>query len=622
MMTTCSLSQEDLSALVTGRGLSAVVRRLRAAELGKHRILLAGLMREAARTCPSEYVSTLMPAYRLLADVENRNDRVARILLASPQFGAWASDSVRRLMTEGTGSQASTRPLSFDLGQLAAFASTAALRVKLPFEIDVPLHHGGVTFPNFGTAYTSAAREWEWGHVCFDARGTHIYSSGSTVCIPSTSAASTIMNGVWSPIRKLTASSAGLRFDVTLDDRDPFLDRYGAVRVGVSEAELFAWGQLLGRAWSILTGEHRPVAAMIASVMRTLVPLAEPPPTRSASSTAASAFGAIALSLPDDPVVFAEALAHEFYHAILSAANDLMPMTGANAGFLTYAPWRDDARPVGALLQGAYAHYGVARFWRRQRHCGEGDTEQFRGNMEFARWRAVVAEAADDLATSGALTEQGDGLVAALRDELATWQRDEVPRAASEFVDDLSVDHRVRWRIRHLSPDPAAIDNLAAAWRRGDPPPIALAAIDADLRRMSLPSDADNARSYLLMLRYRDPERFRRFVSYVNGLVPETPRCLWVDSADALYASGEYAAAGNLYLRRIEAGADPDAWAGLAIARAHTGPASVARVLAERPEVAAALYDQLRDGRRPDPDQLADWLSYAKGTVASSPVAS
>ena len=33
-----------------------------------------------------------------------------------------------------------------------------------------------------------------------------------------------------------------------------------------------------------------------------------------------------------------------------------------------YAPWRPEPRPVVGLLQGVYAHLGIARFWGAQWH--------------------------------------------------------------------------------------------------------------------------------------------------------------------------------------------------------------------------------------------------------------
>ena len=607
MLITHRLSEGDLRALVTGHGQAAVVRRLRAAELSKHRILLTALMRTTARARPAEHAMTLVPAYRLLADLENRGDQVVRSLLASSQFGAWASGCVRRLTTPESAERASgVAPLQIDLGQLAVFACTAALRTGHPCELDVPLRHGTVTFPGLGTACPGSSEDWDWARVVLDPRGAHIFSSASHARIPCGPGIPGVADSAWSPLPRLVAYSGGMRLNLTLDDRDPFLDCFGARRTVVTSIELPDWQRLLAQAWAILAGGHQAAAAMVASLTRTVVPLAKPSPTGSASSTAAAAFGAIALSLPDDPLTMAELLTHESQHTVLNAVMDLTLLTGAGAETLTYAPWRDDPRPAGALLQGIFAHFGVAGFWQQQRNRSASGAETLRASVEFARWRTIVAQAADLLAGSGVLTRDGHELVSAMSAELATWQREEVPGAARVYAEDLRVDHRVRWRLRNLSPDPVAIDSLAAAWCKGAASAVPLAGIDVALRREPSQPETDHTRSYLLTLRYRDPECFRRWVS---GAAMSASENRGADSSDVALALGDYAAATDGYLRRIAAEADRDAWVGLAIARTHTGPPGAARVLTRRPEVAVALYDRLRGEYGPDPNQVARWLA-------------
>lgn len=579
------------------------MRRLRAAELSRHRILLTALMRTAAQEFPAEHATALAPAYRLLADLESRDDTVVRSLLASPQFGAWASRCVRRLTAPGPADRGSgIAPLGIDLGQLAVFGCAAALRTGHHVELDVPLRNGAVTFPGLGTARPGSGEEWDWARVVLDPRGARISSAVSRTRIPRDPADP---DPGWSPLPRLITEAGGMRLAVTLDDRDPFLDCFGVERTAVTGDQVPEWQRLLDQAWAILAGGHQPAAATIASLVRTLVPLARPSPTGLASSTAAAAFGAVALSLPCDPLTMAESLTHETQHTVLNAVIDLTLLTGAGAGTLTYAPWRDDPRPAGALVQGIFAHFGVAGFWREQCHHSAPGEEALRASVEFARWRAIVAQTAESLAGSGVLTEDGQELISAVSAELATWHSEQVTEVAHEYAQDLSVDHHVRWRLRHLSPDPRAIDSLAAAWQAGAAPAMPLTAIDVALRRESLP-EADPSRSYLLALRYRDPEYFRR---WVNGAATSVRDGHYADSADAALALREYAAATAGYLRRIVLGTDRDAWAGLAIARSRLGPPAVAAVLTRRPEVAAALYDRLREPYRPDPDQVVRWLA-------------
>lgn len=607
MLTTHRLSRGDLRALVTGRGEAKVVRLLRAAELSKHRILLTALMRAAARERPAEHASALIPAYRLLADLERSGGTAVPNLLASPQFGAWAYRCVRRLTTPEPAERAGgVAPLVIDLGQLAVFACTAALSSGYLFELDVPLRDGTVTFPGLGTARPGSSQKWDWARVVLGPSGAHVSSAASRTRVPRGPGIPLAADPAWTPLPRLVAESSGIRLAVTLDDRDPFLDCFGARRTAVADDDLPDWQRLLGQAWDILVAGQRPAAATIGSLARTVVPLGRPSPAGSASSTAAAAFGAVALSLPDDPLTMAELLTHESRHAVLNAVMDLTSLTDAGAETPAYAPWRDDPRPAGALLQGIFAHFGVARFWRQQRHRRPPGPQALRASVEFARWRTIVAQAAEFLAAAGVLTDDGQELMSAMRSELASWQRETVPRMAREYAEDLSVDHRVRWRLRHLSPDPTAIGSLAAAWDEGTAPSVPLTGIDVALRRESPLPETNQSRSYLLTLRYRDPECFRRWVSGAATRAGDG-RC--ADPADMALALGDYPAATAGYLRRIAIGADRDAWAGLAVACTHMGPSGVARVLTCRPEVAAALYECLRDEHPPDPGQVAEWLA-------------
>jgi HEXXH motif-containing protein len=557
-------------------------------------------MRKVAQSRRAEYATTLLPAYRLLADIEAREPEIVRGLLASPQFGGWVSDCLRRLTAPADASHENGTPLATDLGQLAVIAATAALRAGRPFDVGVPLRHGALTFPNLGTAYPGAASAWEWGRARLDARGGRVTSSVSTVQIPAATDAPRSFEGDWSGIARLTTDASGLRFKIALDDRDPFLDRYGVDRVSVTADDLANWQRLLDQSWNILARGHRPYATMIAAVVQALVPLARPARTRLVSSTAASAFGAIALSMPDDALTMAEVLVHEFQHSVLSAVLDVVPLIESGASLSTYAPWREDARPMGSLVHGLYAHLGVARFWRQQRGSGSA-AEQLRADVEFARWRPLLTEATQELASAGVLTEYGRDFLAAVRGVLASWQHETLPPLAVEYGEDLSLDHRVRWRLRHLAPDPSAIRSLASAWRRSSPPKSALLRLIRVRDCMPAPPASESIRSYLLGLRYRDPVRFSHWAQRQGEQAPN----LRTDAADKALLAGSYASAARGYLRRIEAGDDIDAWAGLAVARRHTGPAGSARILADHPEVAAALQRKLRD----DPDRIVAWLS-------------
>ena len=282
---------------------------------------------------------------------------------------------------------------------------------------------------------------------------------------------------------------------------------------------------------------------------------------------------------------------HESHHAVLGAIMDVTPMLADGSDFLAYAPWRDDPRPVRTLLHGIYTHYVMMDFWRGQRETGSA-AERLRGQVEFGRWRSVTAQAADLLAASTALTDAGQAFLAAIRANLARWQQEPLTARAAELAGDLETEHRVRWRVRHLVADPAAIESLAAAWRSGDPPPVSLTEVDVALRPGPLPEVIANARGYLLALRHADPGQLARLLDGQSASG-------WIDRTDRLLAAERHAAAAAGDRERLASDADPDLWAGLAVASLHVGTPRVARLLAERPEVAAAVYGRLRDGLPP-----------------------
>ncbi|GAA3300168.1 hypothetical protein GCM10020295_40210 [Streptomyces cinereospinus] len=85
---------------------------------------------------------------------------------------------------------------------------------------------------------------------------------------------------------------------------------------------------------------------------------------------------------------------HEFQHIKLGALINLGPLTEPPPDpgppeELFYAPWRDDPRPLEGLLQGIYAFFGVARFWRAHRRTADAAYVPL-AHFEFALWRAQV----------------------------------------------------------------------------------------------------------------------------------------------------------------------------------------------------------------------------------------
>ena len=595
------------------------LRRLRFAELGKHKTLLATVMRLASQHEVPGYERALATPYRLLAELEIGAPTVAVDILMMPQFGAWADDCLRRMLPQQAGSRAATGtvPLETDIGHLALFAVTAALRAGVPFRLAVPLRDGIASLPGIGVARPGARDPWEWGLASGDGGGTcSVRSAVGTVAIPADPGpwANPECHPGWHRVPRIVTRAFGTCLDVTLDGLDPFLDRYGSPRARVSAAEREEWLRLIRGAWRILARRHGEQATLVACTVRTVVPLIAPGPSRMQESTEAASFGAIATSRPADALGMAEMLVHETQHAILGARLDAGQLIRDLPGgrLLGYAPWRDDPRPPGALLQGIVAHHGIAVFWRREYRAGPVHSRH-RAAVEFGRLRAMTARAVAFLAGEtpagpDLLTDAGRALLDSTSREATGWLAEPLPVAAMETVADLLTDHAALWRIAHLVADPVSVRDLTAAWARGDPPPVAPSLVPTALVPGPPSQPSANARSYLLTLRYRRPG--------LDVAPADRPEPAAAEDLALVRGADEAAAVG--YLRRIAAGDDPDAWAGLATVRRRTGPEPSAKLWCSRPELIRALHVGIREAPGAEtpghdlPDRLAAWLTGSK----------
>jgi HEXXH motif-containing protein len=163
------------------------------------------------------------------------------------------------------------------------------------------------------------------------------------------------------------------------------------------------------------------------------------------SITTRQVFGSIGLSLPDDDVTMALTLSHEVQHAKLAALMDLLPMVTEPAPDLYYAPWRSDPRPLASLLQGMYAHLGVARFWKRHREVTLEPDDVHHAHVEFARWRNACSQVAKVVSGRPELTRCGSAFVDGMVRVLREWRDEYVPPEAQAQADDAISEHRRQW---------------------------------------------------------------------------------------------------------------------------------------------------------------------------------
>jgi len=420
------LPRNLLDALAAGGGGPDAIRVLAAAERSKHAILLHGVL-TGAQAVGHEQAMHAHRGYELLIAAQRMDPASVEAVIRHPSVGAWALHTVRAL--RGGAAIPGAVP-----GALCAVAAAAAIRARLPATIDVPVVSGVVVLPSLGLAIAGD----EGAVVRSTPDGAEVTSAARQVELPS----DPHQDGPgWRGLRHLRTGP----LKVLIDDLDPFrMPAAPHVAPRLRAAEVGRWDATFQRAWWLLEQHHPSIAAEVATAVRVIVPLSVPQ-RGLVSSSSPEAFSAVALSEPPDPCTLAATLAHEVQHLKLSALLDSIDLTLPDDGRRFYAPWREDPRPVSGLLQGAYAYLGVSRFWRRQRHLGNGHAT-IRAHAEFARWRWGAAGVVETLLSSGQLTPAGLDFVQGMARTLSTWQGEPVPEDALGLARQEAEQHLARWR--------------------------------------------------------------------------------------------------------------------------------------------------------------------------------
>ncbi|MFC4590118.1 HEXXH motif domain-containing protein [Sphaerisporangium corydalis] len=473
---------EDLFlAMASGGGGAVAARWLSRAQHSKHVLLVRGVV-DAALLAGHEDAAGARRAYDLLAAVQRHDPAAVSTVLRHPSVGAWALTTLRTLHrtphpeptspgasvrrdaaagatvpgavvpgVSGSGAAADgvTMPEVFGPRHLAVVAAAAALRSGADFAAEVPVVDGGVMLPSLGRADLAAATGT--AEVRSEGGRAEITAGGSAVRVPADRERDA---PGWQGLRRLSATAGGRTVSVLVDDLDPHrMPGARLARGRLRDREAGAWQDTLGEAWRLLVTHHWTTAAEVAVITRVVTPL-ERAPGDQISGSSRETFGCVAMSAPVDARTLALTLAHEIQHAKLAALLDVVPLIHHDDGRRHYAPWRDDPRPVGGLLQGAYAYLGVTGFWRRQRRLEAGDAV-IGANAEFSRWREAAENVAHLLLDGGCLTRRGERFVARMAAVLGAWGTESVPPAAAARARHDALDHLTRWHAtnnRDLTP--------------------------------------------------------------------------------------------------------------------------------------------------------------------------
>lgn len=556
------LSEAAFRALGAGGGDPTTLAVLRRAQLSRHLLLL----REVARAAGPEAETW----YAVLCAAEQRAPRQVRAVLAYPAVGTWATGCLAALRAGDPSGRTG-------LGYLGALAAAAALQAGSAARVTVPVSDGALALPALGTALLPGAHS-----AVVDTAARTVTAGDLRVSVPADPASE---GPGWHGLRRLSSDSGGLRLTVYLDDLDPYRAGPGLSPTGrLADPQAEQWRLLLDRSWRLLVDRHREHAGSLAADLRALVPVRDDGGAGGISATARHAFGAVALSLPGDPTGLAVGLVHEARHSRLNAVQYLFELVAPARGIRLYSPWRDDPRPPGGVLHGAYAYLGVTDFWRVERHTA-GPAGQF----AFARWRAAVADTGTALLDSGHLTRYGVRFVTAMRERARQWLAEPVPPAIVRLAEQANTDHRLRWRLRHVQVDPTALHRLAGHFSAGR------AAPDTPVPARVRAAGGRQLESH---------DRLRLVHARLRGSAPGPGG----SAGDLAYAGGDWPAAAAAYRRAVAD--DPDdagAWSGLAL----TGGTGA---LGTRPELVAGVYRAVRQrgAAAPDPRALAGWLAAVR----------
>ncbi len=329
--------------------------------------------------------------WRLLSELDAEQPEVVREVLSYPYVQAWAMRCLR---------SARSASLDLDLAHLAGMAAAVALRAGLEAELVLPVRDGAICLPTVG------ALAVEPGAGRF-----------SVVRVSPSGISTRDGSHEWQPVRRVIAGE----FSVTVEDTDPFRDCQAWAASGrLTDAVWRSWRQGLAAAAGQLATEVPAYASVIATGLRSVVPMRPGAAGARRSGTARDAFGALALDLPDSVDLLGELLVHEMQHVKLTALCDLFDLFDREDRTLFPVPWRADPRPVEGLLHGTYAHLAVADLWRsRSRQTPGGPARRL-----FVMYRSWVEAGLEAVLNEAALTPGGRRFADGMRATVEAWADD------------------------------------------------------------------------------------------------------------------------------------------------------------------------------------------------------
>lgn len=361
-------------------------------------LLLKTLLTRAEReTVSPRAIREFRSHWGLLERAEAHDPGAAREALGYPAVGAWLVAALDAF-----------EPAAFEaaLADLGAVAVAATSRAGVEAAATLPVRHGALTLPGLGGGATSApAIRVSIGPGGPRLRAEHRPEEAEGVGEPCG----------WRPLTVLPGGSG------VLDDRDPYLAADSGL-AGFSPVPLRTyhearpWLEMWEAALGLLRAADPERGAEVAGLVRALVPVVREESVAPVSATRWSAPWAVLTTLPTTAEDMAEVLVHEVQHSKLAVLGDLVTLHHGDRDTVYNVGWRTDPRPLGAMLQGAYAHLALADLWDRiSTRDGATAESRRRAGVRCAEYREQVADALTLLLGSDQLTFEGREFVDGMR---------------------------------------------------------------------------------------------------------------------------------------------------------------------------------------------------------------
>lgn len=592
-----TVSWSDFDELARGYAEPKSVHHLRRAEHSRRKLLLRAL--DDKLTKVPDMMDPLPPpeeAWQLFDRVEHAAPQVLDLIIAHPYTGAWAGYVTRLVRNQITG----VCPLWMHVGHLHALAAAAAIRAGIPFNTKIPVWDGHAVLPTLGMARLSTDASWSVAHIQSDGDHVEISNDMTLIHLPRKHTEDT---PDWWGLRRLSTHANGHRLSVWLDDLDPYRGLSEPVAPQrLSSADVTGWGDMLDEAWQLIVRYLPSLAPGFPPGLDSLVPRPAIP-FRNLSASTGEAFGSAIVARPPDAPALAATLVHEFHHILLSGLLHLVPMHIPDTRERFYTLWRDDPRPIGGVLQGVFAFFGVTAFWRSVARNGQ-NPESRRAEFEFAYWRAGAWETLRALSGDDSLTPEGQRFVDGIAERLGAWQDDPVAPDVASLAASAAADHRAGWRMRYVRPEPEMVAEVTKSWLARQPCPTST---EPDPHPVPTPvpdGGWSGARTDLIResLTITGRQRLRETWPLVHGAM----------AADFAYVSEHHGDAVRGYRADLAQNPEnPHAWIGLGLSlSAHGGDSAGARALLECPHLVRAVYRSIRatTSVAPDPSGLAVWI--------------